>query len=78
VSLRGILEGIALTKNPKRPLSSTIRVKIAAYFHGSRIRSTAVPAASCPVETALIYGFPFASWGRALSRAEKRAAAAEK
>jgi hypothetical protein len=29
------IEGIALSKNPNRPLSSTLRVNIAAYLHGN-------------------------------------------
>ena len=29
------IEGIALSKNPNRPLSSTFRVNIAAYLHGN-------------------------------------------
>jgi predicted DNA-binding ribbon-helix-helix protein len=74
-SLRDVLEGTALTKNPKRPLSSAIRVKIAAYFNGSPYPLYRCPGRIVPGRDGTIYGFPFASWGRALSRAEKRAAA---
>ena len=34
-TIKAIIEGIASTRNPRRSLSSEIRVAVAAFFHGN-------------------------------------------
>jgi hypothetical protein len=76
VGLRDIIEAIAAGKSPKRSLASALRVAIAAHFHGNPYPLYRCPGGHIvPGRDGTIYGFPFASWGRALSRAEKTAAA---
>jgi predicted DNA-binding ribbon-helix-helix protein len=59
-TIKAIIEGIAATRNPRRSLSSEIRVAVAAYFHGNPYPIYRCPSGLVPMRN----GDVFLGWGR--------------
>jgi predicted DNA-binding ribbon-helix-helix protein len=48
-TIKGVIEGTAAIRNPRRSLSSEIRVAVAAYFHGNPYPIYRCPAGLVPM-----------------------------